>query len=67
MYGYEAKRITEYELKFYQVTKDGVNIGKILFVDRKNGFSEIHYLIPDFDKLSTEERLCLRALVEEEW
>lgn len=66
MYGYEAKRITDYELKLYQVTKDGVNIGKILFIDRKNGSSEIHYLIPDFGELSTEERLCLRALIEEE-
>lgn len=66
MYGYEAKRINGYELKLYEVKKDGVNIGQILFIDRKNGFSEIHYLIPDIDKLSTEERLCLRALIEEE-
>ncbi len=66
MYGYEAERITGYELRLYKVTKDGANIGKILLIDRKNGFKEIHYLIPELDKFSYEERLCFRALVEEE-
>lgn len=66
MYEYEAERITGYDLKLYSVKKkDGTGIGQILVIDRKNGFKEIHYLIPNFHQLPLEEQLRFRALIEE--
>ncbi len=65
MYGYEAERITGYNLKLYEVKKDGASIGKIFVIDRKDGFKEIHYLIPNFKQLPLEEQLSFKALIEE--
>lgn len=68
MYGYEAERIIGCDLELYKVkSKDGASIGKIFVIDRKDGFKEIHYLIPNFKQLPLEEQLSFRALIEEWW
>ena len=66
MYGYEAERIIGCDLELYKVkSKDGASIGKIFVINRKDGFKEIHYLIPNFKQLPLEEQLSFRALIEE--
>ncbi|MCI8352944.1 MAG: hypothetical protein HFJ58_05055 [Clostridia bacterium] len=66
MYGYEAERIIDYDSELYEVkSKDGASIGKIFVINRKDGFKEIHYLIPNFKQLPLEEQLSFRALIEE--